>query len=97
MRLAKKSIPAIALLFLMSLVLLPSGASAQEGKKLPKTIFIQGTAMGQNQQAGRMFSFNLHIEELSTPDDQKALLEAFNAKGNEGLVNALSSDSLRGF
>ena len=96
MRLAKKTVPIAAVLFVLSLVFLPGGTSAQEGKKLPKTIFIQGTAMGQNQQMGRVFSFNLYIEELSTPEDQKALLEAFNAKGNEGLVNALSKMKSKG-
>jgi hypothetical protein len=43
-----------------------------------------------------MFSFNLWINELSTAEDQKALLEAFNAKGNEGLVNALSKMPSKG-
>jgi hypothetical protein len=52
--------------------------------------------MGQNQQMGRVFSVNVYIEELSTPEDQKALLEAFNAKGNEGLVNALSKMKSKG-
>jgi|SRR5215217_1936002 len=95
MRLAKKTIPVTALLIVMSLVWLSGGTSAQS-KKLPKSIFIQGTAMGQSQQLGRTFSFNLHIEELSTAQDQKALLEAFSAKGNEGLVNALSRMNSKG-
>ena len=94
MRLVKKTIPVTAGLFLLFLTVLP--ASKSSAQKLPKAIFIQGTAMGQNQQAGRMFSINLHIEELSTADDQKALLEAFSAKGNEGLVNALSKMKSKG-
>jgi hypothetical protein len=94
MRLAKKTITVTAGLFLMFLVLLPGGETSAQ--KLPKTIFIQGTAMGQNQQMGRVFSVNVYIEELSTPEDQKALLEAFNAKGNEGLVNALSKMKSKG-
>ena len=92
MRLAK-TISITAGLLLMFLVLPGGEASAQ---KLPKTIFIQGTAMGQNQQMGRMISVNVYIEELSTPEDQKALLEAFSAKGNEGLVNALSKMKSKG-
>jgi hypothetical protein len=84
----------------MALLLLPlpstSKTLAQGGTKLPKAIVIQGNAMGQNQQAGRTFSFNLYIEELSTAEDQKALLEAFGAKGNEGLVNALSKMKSKG-
>ena len=81
---------------LICLVLLPNSRTLAQGTKLPKPIVIQGTARGQAQQLGRMFSFNLWINELSTPEDQKALLEAFNAKGNEGLVNALSKMPSKG-
>lgn len=94
MRLAKKTVPITVGLLLMFVVLLPGGESSAQ--KLPKTIFIQGTAMGQSTQMGRMVSVNVYIEELSTPDDQKALLEAFSAKGNEGLVNALSKMKSKG-
>lgn len=52
--------------------------------------------MGTNQQMGRMFSVNIIIDELSTPDDQKILLEAFNHKKNEGMVNALSKMKSKG-
>ena len=94
MRVLRLATVAAAALTLISITLLASpGTSAQ---KLPKSIFIQGTAMGQAQQLGKMLSFNLHIEELSTPEDQKALLEAFGAKGNEGLVNALSKMKSKG-
>jgi hypothetical protein len=68
-------------------------ASAQ---KLPKQIYIQAQAMGESTQMGRTFSVTLIIEEFSTPDDQKALIEAFNAKGNEGLVNALDKMHSKG-
>ena len=81
---------------LICLVLLPNSRTLAQGTKLSKPIVIQGTARGQAQQLGRMFSFNLWINELSTPEDQKALLEAFNAKGNEGLVNALSKMPSKG-
>ena len=74
---------------LMFLALQNDNTCAQ-GTKLPKSILIQATATGQSTQLGRTFSVNIHIEELSTPEDQKALLSAFKAKGNEGLVNALS-------
>ena len=94
MRLIKKTIPVTAGLFLLFLVLLPVGESFAQ--KLPKTILIQGTAMGQSTQMGRVFSVNLYIEELSTAEDQKALLAAFKAKGNEGLVNALSKMKSKG-
>ena len=81
---------------LICLVLLPNSRTLAQGTKLSKPIVIQGTARGQAQQLGRMFSFDLWINELSTPEDQKALLEAFNAKGNEGLVNALSKMPSKG-
>jgi hypothetical protein len=80
---------------LMFLVLQNNNTFAQDGR-LPKTILIQATAMGQSTQLGRMFSVNIHIKELSTPADQKALLSAFKAKGNEGLVNALSKMNGKG-
>jgi hypothetical protein len=80
---------------LMFLPLQNNNTFAQE-TRLPKSILIQSTAMGQSTQLGRMFSVNILIQELSTPEDQKALLGAFKAKGNEGLVNALSKMKSKG-
>src|SRR5262245_21301956 len=74
----------------------PAGTLAQDGEKLPHRLFIQAQAMGQSTQLGQTFSMNLTIEEFSTADDQKALLEAFNLKKNEGLVNALSKMKSKG-
>jgi hypothetical protein len=85
---------AIGLLFLVTPQ--PGQSAFQDGVKLPKSIFIQGEAMGQQQQLGRMVSINLTINEFSTAEDQKALLDAFNAKKNEGLVNALSKMKSKG-
>ena len=97
MRLINKAIIAAAVISITTLVLLMSNTtSAQDGAKLPKSIFIQGQAMGQAQQLGQNFSVNLIIEELSPPEDQKALLEAFTAKQNEGLVNALTKMKSKG-
>ena len=73
---------------IVGLMLLASPSSSAQ--KLPKSIYIQAQAMGQSTQLGRSFNITLIIEEFSTPDDQKALLAAFNEKKNEGLVNALS-------
>ena len=69
------------------------GSKAQ---KLPKSFEIQAQAMGQSTQLGRNFGITLIIEEYSTPDEQKGLLEAFTQKGNEGLVNALSKMKSKG-
>lgn len=78
----------ISLMFLMS-----SNSAAQ---KLAKSITIQAQAMGTSTQLGRSVSITLIIQEFSTADDQKALMEAFNAKGNEGLVNALDKMHTKG-
>jgi hypothetical protein len=75
------------------MVLLSSTAAAQ---KLPKSLYIQGQAMGQSTQMGQTFNVTVIIEEYSTPDDQKALLDAFNEKKNEGLINALSKMKTKG-
>lgn len=97
MRLIGRVIINSAVIAMLSVLFLTgSKSSAQNGTKLPKSIFIQAQAMGTNQQLGRTFSVNIIIEELSTPDDQKALLEAFNHKQNEGLVNALSKMKSKG-
>jgi hypothetical protein len=66
------------------------------GTKLPKAIHIQAQAMGESTQLGQTFGINLIIEEFSTPEEQKALIEAFTTKKNEGLVNALSKMKSKG-
>ena len=75
-------------------MLLASPSSSAQ--KLPKSIYIQGQAMGESTQMGQTFGVTLIIEEYSTADDQKALAGAFNEKGNEGLVNALNKMSSKG-
>lgn len=50
---------------------------------------IQATAMGTSTQMGQIYNVNILIEQLSTPDDQKTLIEAFKRSGQDGLVNAL--------
>jgi hypothetical protein len=97
MRIAKNQIVVTAVMVITGALLLNGArSSAQDGTKLAKSIFIQAQAMGQAQQMGRSFSMNLIIDEFSTADDQKALLEAFNQKQNEGLVNALSKMKTKG-
>jgi hypothetical protein len=84
----------ITLAGVASVVLLASTITSAQ--KLPKKIYIQGQAMGQSTQMGQTFSVTLIIEEYSPPSDQKILLDAFNEKQNEGLVNALSKMSTKG-
>lgn len=71
-----------------------NGPGMSATKQKPMTI--QAQAFGQAQQLGRTFSVNLIIEEYSDAEDQKGLLEAFNAKKNEGLVNALGKMHAKG-
>jgi hypothetical protein len=84
----------LAIAGITSLVLIIS--SRNSAQKLPKTIEIQAQAMGESTQLGQSFGITLLIEELSSPDEQKALLDAFNAKQNEGLVNALNKMHSKG-
>ena len=90
-RLSKVTFAIAGLIGLMLMV--SPDISAQ---KLAKSITIQAQAMGQSTQLGRTFGITLIINEYSTPDDQKALLGAFNEKKNEGLVNALSKMHSKG-
>ena len=97
MRRATQAIVIGAAIGMLFLVMPQRGrSSSQEDVKLPKSIFIQGEAMGQAQQLGQMFSVNLTINEFSNAEDQKILLDAFNTKQNEGLVNALSKMKSKG-
>jgi hypothetical protein len=65
-------------------------------QKLAKPITIQAQAMGTSTQLGRNYSVTIHINEYSPPGDFEILKEAFQRKGNEGLVNALSKMSSKG-
>jgi len=89
----------IAATAMLTVLFLMGGTSAQDpGTTATKEnpIYIQAQAYGQAQQLGRTFSVNITIQEYSTADDQKALLDAFTAKQNEGLVNALSRMKTKG-
>ena len=78
----------LAIVSLVSLALLTSTMSLAQ--KLPKKIYIQAQAMGTSTQMGRSAGITLIINELSTDEERAGLIEAFQQKGNEGLVNALS-------
>ena len=70
--------------------------AAQDREGLGKRITIQAQAMGTSTQLGRTFNITAIVNELSPPEDQKILLDAFQTKGNEGLVNALSKMRSKG-
>jgi hypothetical protein len=57
---------------------------------------IQATAMGTSTQMGKVYNVNIHIEQFSTPDDQKALIDAFNRSGQDGLVDILEDMKPKG-
>ncbi|SRR6266478_8647898 len=98
MRNFSKTITIAAVAMLVVLLLL-GGTSAQGPGTTAtrnKPIHIQAQAFGQAQQLGRSFGVDIIIQEYSTAADQKALLEAFSAKQNEGLVNALSKMKSKG-
>jgi hypothetical protein len=78
----------------VSLMLLANTLGSAQ--KLPKRIYIQASAMGTSTQMGRVVSVNLIIEELSSDAERAGLVEAFQQKGNEGLVNALNKMKSKG-
>ncbi|HEY0459711.1 MAG TPA: hypothetical protein VGC97_11290 [Pyrinomonadaceae bacterium] len=77
---------AVSCLYLLS----GAEASAQTIKQ------ISATARGTSTQMGRIVSVDLRIYEFSTADDQKVLLESFQADGSEGLANALDKMKSKG-
>lgn len=74
-------------------LLATSWAGAQDK---PKRETIQATAMGQQRAAGKSFNVTINIESYSTPADQKALMDAFNAGGHNSLVKTLSKMKSKG-
>ena len=87
---------AISVAMLIAGSMLFAGSPPSSAQKLPKSIYIQATAMGQQTQMGRIFNITAIIKEWSTAEDQKVLMEAFQTKGNEGLVNALEKMPSKG-
>jgi len=79
----------IASLFLL-LACIGTRAQAQEG------ITIQADAWGTSTQLGKIFPVKISIDQLSTDEDRKVLIDAFTRSGQEGMVNALGSMSPKG-
>lgn len=57
---------------------------------------IQATAMGTSTQMGKIVDVNILIEQFSTPDDQKALIDGFARSGQDGLVDVLEHMKSKG-
>lgn len=84
----------LAIVGALSLILLTHTTSSAQ--KLPKSITIQATAMGTSTQLGRVVSVNLIIKEITSDEERAGMLQAFQQKGNEGLVNALDKMKSKG-
>ncbi len=74
------------------LVLMGIGTIAQDQGRMT----IQATAMGTSTQQGKMFNVNIRVEQLSTVDDRKALLDAFGRSGQDGLIHVLEHMKAKG-
>jgi hypothetical protein len=86
----KRFICRASLLYVFPLVGVPAIAEAQ-GR-----MTIQATAMGTSTQMGKIFNVNIHIDQFSTADDRKALIDAFARSGQEGLVDVLEDMKPKG-
>jgi hypothetical protein len=74
-----------ALVVCLFAVLAGMGTTAQAQKSMT----IQATAMGTSTQLGKMYNVNIYIQQYSTPDERKALINAFKQKGQDGLIDVL--------
>jgi hypothetical protein len=70
------------------------GSIVQAQDKEP--MIIQATAMGTSTQMGKIVNVNFHIDQFSTQDDRKALIDAFKRSGQDGLVDALEQMKPKG-
>jgi hypothetical protein len=91
--LAKAGSVVVCLALLSGIFSFPPQALTQSKSK---RLFIQATAQGTSTQLGRTVSVNIIINEYSTPEDQKALIEAFEQNGSQGLYNAVDKMKAKG-
>jgi hypothetical protein len=64
--------------------------------KAQEPMTIQATAMGTSTQMGRILNVNILIQQYSTQDDRKALIDAFKSSGQDGLVRVLEKMKPKG-
>src|SRR5579872_848871 len=57
---------------------------------------IHAAVQGTGTQLGQMYDVHIHIEQFSTPVDQKALIDAFAHSGQDGLIQALDNMKPKG-
>jgi len=76
----------------ISLLLAGIGTTAQAQGRMT----IQATAMGTSTQMGKIYNVNILVQQFSTPDDRKALIDAFTRSGQDGLVDVLEDMKSKG-
>lgn len=64
--------------------LLPLLAGIGTIVKAQERMTIQANAMGTSTELGKTYNVNITIEQFSTPDDRKALIDAFKRSGQDG-------------
>jgi len=64
--------------------------------KAQERMTIQATAMGTSTQMGKILHVNILIQQFSTQDDRKALIDAFARSGQDGLVRVLEDMKPKG-
>ena len=74
------------------LIMLVSVSRGQERKRE----YISAIAQGTSQQLGTMINVTIIINELSTAEDQKVLIDAFRVGRSKGLANAVDKMSSKG-
>ena len=80
----------------VSLFLLLAGIGTIVQAQDQEPMIIQATAMGTGTQMGKMVNVNVRIDQFSTQDDRKALIDAFKRSGQDGLVDALQDMKSKG-
>ena len=80
----------------LMVALFPLFAGISTTVQAQERMTIQATAMGTSTQMGKMFNVNIHIEQFSTPDDRKALIDAFARSGQDGFVDVLQDMKPKG-
>jgi hypothetical protein len=73
----------------LAVCLFPALASMAASAQAQKGMTIQATAMGTSTQMGKMYSVNIYIQQYSTQDERKTLINAFKQRGQDGLVGVL--------
>jgi hypothetical protein len=81
----------VSVVALTLLILSPTTAQDREERER-----YQAQLLGQGPQFGKTFNVTITINEYSTPEERQALLEAFQAKGSQGLFNALEKMKAKG-